>query len=317
MWFIKKMRNAFTLTLVFILFAGTNAISKETIRFVSVSWTGVTVKTELGVLILKSLGYDASNIMVSVPIAYKAMETKDADIFLGYWYPSMTTIAEKYFKKGTVVNFIANMPGAKYTLAAPSYVVDGGLKNFSQLTKYGEKLDWKIYGIEEGNDGNQIIQEMIDKNMFGMKKFELIPSSEAGMLSQVQSFVKKKKWIVFLGWKPHYMNEIIDMKYLSGSNGETFGENDGSATVYTNIRKGFDTEHPNIAVFLRNFTFPVSMMNQIMDRLHKDQSLSPLQAGISWVKEHPEIYKKWLTGVKTRDGASGLKAFESYLGSLR
>ncbi len=314
MLLMKTMRNTlFTLILLVMIFAGTSVLAKDTIRFVSVSWTGVTVKTELAVMILKSLGYDASNLMVSAPIAYKAMDTKEADVFLGYWHPSMTSIAKKYFDKGSVINFVPNMPGAKYTLAAPAYVVDGGLKHFSQLAKYGEKLDWKIYGIEEGNDGNQIIQDMIDNNIFGMKKFEMIPSSEAGMLSQVKSFVKQKRWIVFLGWKPHYMNEIIDMKYLAGSDGTTFGENDGSATVYTNIRKGFDTEYPNVAVFLKNFTFPVSMMNQIMENLHNNKRLTPAQAGIIWVKEHPEMYKKWLKGVQTIGGSSGLKAFETYL----
>ncbi len=70
MQFIKKMRNTiFISALLFMILAGTNTFAKNTIRFASVSWTGVTVKTELGVMILKSLGYDASNIMVSVPIA--------------------------------------------------------------------------------------------------------------------------------------------------------------------------------------------------------------------------------------------------------
>nr|WP_300674682.1 ABC transporter substrate-binding protein [Desulfoluna sp.] len=292
-------------------------MAKKEVRFVSVSWTGVTVKTEIGVKICESLGYKAENIMVSVPIAYKALEINDADVFLGNWMPSMKTIANKYFSRGNVVKSVANMPGAKYTLAAPSYVVDGGLKDFSDIVKYGEQLDWKIYGIEEGNDGNAVIQDMIDKNMFGLKKFELVPSSEAGMLSQVQSFAREKKWVVFLGWAPHHMNEIIDMKYLTGSTPETFGENNGTAVVYTNTRKGFAQEYPNVNTLINNFKFPVSMMNQIMTILHNDEDLKPADAGIAWVKKHPEVYKNWFVGVKTADGHSGLEAFETYLASVK
>ncbi|MGE4520269.1 MAG: ABC transporter substrate-binding protein [Desulfobacteraceae bacterium] len=314
MFGLKKV--FFTFFIVFSLVLTGSVYAKDEIKFVSVSWTGVTVKTELGVAALKSLGYDASNTMVSVPIAYKALETGDGDVFLGYWYPSMTNIATKYFDRGTVENFVVNMPGAKYTLAVPSYVAEGGLKDFADIAKYKDKLDGKIYGIEEGNDGNLVIQTMIEKNMFNLGDFELIPSSEAGMLSQVKSFAKDKEWIVFLGWSPHYMNEIIDMTYLTGSTPETFGANDGTATVYTNIRKGFDKEQPNVAVFLKNYKFPIPMMNQIMDMLNKDQNLTPREAGLDWIKDHPEVYRPWFKGVKTTDGKNGLEAFEKYLEKL-
>jgi len=300
---------------LFFIFAG-SVHAKDKIRFVSTSWTGITVKTELSVTILNSLGYEASNLMVSVPIAYKALETGDADIFLGYWYPSMTNIATKYFERGKVVNYVANMPGAKYTLAVPTYVAKGGLKDFADIAKFKDKLDGRIYGIEEGNDGNLVIQTMIDKNMFDLKGFELIPSSEAGMLSQVRSYIKEEKWVVFLGWAPHYMNEIIDMTYLTGSTPETFGANDGNAVVYTNIRKNFDKEQPNVAAFLKNLKFPIPMMNQIMDTLKKDQNLTPRQAGLDWIKDNPEVYREWFKGIKTKDGQDGLKAFEKHLKTL-
>jgi len=289
------------------------AQARDTIRFASVSWTGVTVKTELGVSILKALGYDAENYMLSVPVAYKAMATGEADVFLGNWMPSMTSIAQPYFDDGSVIKSVANMDGAQYTLAAPSYVIEGGLKDFSDIAKYADKLDHKIYGIEEGNDGNEIIQNMIDKDMFGLGGFELIPSSEAGMLGQVKECTRTGKWVVFLGWTPHYMNEILDIGYLTGSTDATFGGNDGLATVYTNYRKGFDAEQPNIVAFLKNFKFPLAMMNQIMTTLHHNADLKPREAGLAWVKKHPDVYKGWLKGVSTKDGKPALAAFEAWL----
>ncbi|MDY0220658.1 MAG: ABC transporter substrate-binding protein [Desulfobacterium sp.] len=310
---LNLKKTIFTALMVLSLIFTGSVGAKDEIKFVSVSWTGVSVKTELGVAALKSLGYEASNTMVSVPIAYKALETGDGDIFLGYWYPSMTNIAEKYFQRKTVVNFVANMPGAKYTLAVPTYVVQGGLKDFSDIAKFKNKLEGKIYGIEEGNDGNLVIQDMIDKNMFGLKDFKLIPSSEAGMLSQVKSYERGEQWIVFLGWAPHFMNEIIDMTYLTGSTPDTFGENNGTATVYTNIRAGFDKEQPNVAAFLKNFKFPIPMMNQIMTILDNDHNLTTREAGLSWIKDHPEVYGPWFKDIQTTDGKNGLKAFENYL----
>jgi len=300
---------------VFTFIPGAHAAQKITIA--SVGWTGVTIKTDMAVSILESLGYKAENIMVSVPIAYEAMATEEVDAFMGNWMPSMASIAGKYFEEGTVIKYVANMPGAQYTLAVPTFCAEGGLKHFKDIAKFGDKLDWRIYGIEAGNDGNQIIQAMIDKDLFGLGKFTLVPSSEAGMLAQVRSFANDDKWIVFLGWAPHSMNERIDMTFLKGSTDETFGGNDGMATVWTNIRKGFDKENPNAARLLKNMTFPVAMMNQIMTTLHNDNSQTPREAGLAWVKKHPETYKHWLKDVTTADGKPALAAFEASLKTIQ
>lgn len=286
------------------------------IRFASVSWTGVTVKTELAKEILNSLGYVATSKNLSVPIVYNALDMGDVDVFLGNWMPSMASIANPFFEKGTIVKYVANMPGAKYTLAAPSYAVDAGLKDFSDLAKYADKLEHKIYGLEPGNDGNMVIRSMIDQNMFELGDFKLVATSEPIMLSEVKTLSKEGKWVVFLGWSPHFMNEIIDMKYLTGSTGETFGENDGTATVYTNIHKGFDTKHPNVAHFLKNYIFPISMINEISLMLQNDKQLTHGKAGFAYLKDHPEVYRDWLKEVKTADGKPALPVFEAHLARL-
>ncbi len=310
---VKRILFCAAVITAFVLGALCAQAQEKKIKIASVSWTGVTAKTDMAVAILDSLGYEAENVMVSVPIAYKAMATGEADAFLGNWMPSMETIAEKYFKDGSVVKYAVNMPGAKYTLAVPTYCAEAGLKDFKDIATFGDKLDWKIYGIEEGNDGNEIIQNMIDKNMFDLGKFTLEASSEVGMLSQVQGVVKEKKCIVFLGWSPHSMNERIDMTYLTGSDAGTFGPDDGTATVWTNIRKGFDAEQPNVARLLKQLTFPVPMMNEIMTAIHKDKNLTPGQSGLIWLKAHPATYEKWLEGVTTKDGKPAVPAFTAYL----
>ncbi|WP_368506750.1 glycine betaine ABC transporter substrate-binding protein, partial [Staphylococcus pasteuri_A] len=79
-----------------------------------------------------------------------------------------------------------------------------------------EQLRGRIYGIEPGNDGNRLIQDMIDKNAFDLKGFKLIESSEAGKVSQVKRAVDREHWVAFLGWAPHPMNSKFDMAYLDG-----------------------------------------------------------------------------------------------------
>lgn len=310
----KTSQIMITVLIAAVLTWGTAFAGKSSkIKIGSVGWTGVTIKTELAVAILDSIGYDAQNLTMSVPITYMALSKGDVDFFLGNWMPTMTTIASKYFKDGSVIQYTVNMRDAKYTLAVPSYCVAQGLKDFKDIVKFGDALDWKIYGIEAGNDGNMIIQSMIDKNMFDLGKFKLVASSEMAMLANVQSYVQQKKPIVFLGWAPHSMNERIDMTYLTGSTSETFGGNDGTATVWTNTRKGFDKDMPNVATFLKNFTFPIAMINQIMTSMHTHKGLSPRNAGLIWLKQHPDTYRGWLKNVTTTGGNPAAPVFEAAL----
>jgi glycine betaine/proline transport system substrate-binding protein len=309
-----KLSSILALFIALTMFLAVPAQAKNNkITFANVGWTGVTVKTELASTILESMGYDTEVKMLSVQLVYTAMSMGDADVFLGNWMPSMKSISQKYFDDGSVIQLVANMPGAKYTLAVPAFMHEAGLRDFSDIAKFKDKLNGKIHGIEAGNDGNKIILDMIKQDKFGLGDFELIPSSEPAMLTQVQSYADQGKWIVFLGWGPHHMNEIIDMKYLTGSDNSTFGPNDGSATIYTNVRKGFTEDYPNVTKMLENMIFPIEMMNKIMLGMHEDKKLTHLEAGVAYLKNNPEIYKGWLDGVTTTDGGPAVKAFEAYL----
>lgn len=289
---------------------GSKAMATDDVRFVYVPWTCVTVKTEVAEFILDNLGYNATSMMLSVPIAYQALASDEADVFLGNWMPTMAGIAGPHFESGKVEQLDPVMKNCKYTLAVPSYVYEGGLQHFEDIAKFGDKLDYKIYGIEEGNDGNEVIEKMIREDMFGLGDFELIPSSETGMLSQVQSYVRNKQWIVFLGWSPHWMNKVIDMEYLKGSDENTFGENNGTATVYINVREGFVQEQPNVGKFLDNYLVPIDMVNDAMTMLHEDNTMEHLDAGLIWLQKNPEVYRGWLEGVTTVDGEPALPVIE-------
>ena len=289
------------------------AMAKEKVRFVHVPWSCVTIKTEVAMDILNTLGYEATTNLLSVPIAYNALATNEADVFLGNWMPSMKSIAMPHFESGKVESFSPIMENAKYTLAVPRYVYEAGLRHFEDIAKYADKLDYRIYGIEEGNDGNEVIEYMIENDLFGLGEFELFPSSEAAMLSQVQSFARTGQWIVFLGWSPHWMNYVIDMEYLAGSDERTFGENDGTANVFINIRTGFDKAQPNVARFLENYKVPINMINEAMTMLHEDSRVSDLESGLVWIKNHPDVYRGWLEGVKTADGRPALEVYEAAL----
>ncbi|KTS74970.1 glycine/betaine ABC transporter substrate-binding protein [Pseudomonas oryzihabitans] len=283
--------------------------SCDKVRFADVGWTDITVTTAVTSEVLKALGYQTTTNMISVPVTYKSLQNKDIDVFLGNWMPSMAADIKPYTDNGSVETLRANLEGAKYTLAVPDYVYDAGVKTFADLAKYADKFDDKIYGIEPGNDGNRLIQGMIDKNTFDLGKFKLVESSEAGMLSQVQRAERRKQWVVFLGWEPHPMNTRFKMKYLSGGD-DVFGPNYGGATIYTNVRKGYVQECPNVGKLLTNLSFTLDMENQLMDKVLNEKE-APSAAAKAWLKAHPQQLEQWLAGVTTRDGKPGLAAVKA------
>ena len=287
--------------------------SCRTTRFSDVGWTDITATTALASVVLRALGYAPEVTVLSVPVTYASLKNGDIDIFLGNWMPTMEADIAPYRDAGDVESLPApNLTGAKYTMAAPEYAFAGGLRDFADIAEFADKLDHKIYGIEPGNDGNRLILDMIAADQFGLGDFELVESSEAGMLAQVARAVKRDEWIVFLGWEPHPMNADFALRYLAGGD-DVFGPDYGGATVYTNVRKGYAQECPNVGALLHNLRFTLAMENQIMGAILNGGE-EPEAAATKWLQDNPETLAGWLAGVKTFDGGDGLAAVNQALG---
>ena len=285
--------------------------SCQAVRFADVGWTDITATTATATVVLEGLGYQPKTQVLSVPVTYTSLKNKDIDIFLGNWMPTMEADITPYREDGSVEVLGANLEGAKYTLAVPQYVAEGGLKDFADIAKFKDELDGKIYGIEPGNDGNRLIQKMIDDNAFGLQGFEVVESSEAGMLSQVARAARRDEWMVFLGWEPHTMNANFEMTYLAGGD-DWFGPNFGGATVFTNVRAGYTEECPNVGQLLNNMSFTLAMENEIMAAI-LDDGEDPEDAATAWLQQNPAVLDDWLNGVTTFDGQDGLAAVKSQL----
>jgi glycine betaine/proline transport system substrate-binding protein len=295
--------------------AGAGAVEPaecKSVRFADIGWTDITATTSLATVVLQGLGYKPITTIASVPIAFTGLKKKSLDVFLGYWNPSMMPIIDPFLKeKALEVLPAPNLSGAKYTLAVPTFVADAGLKSFADIARFRSELDGKIYGIEPGNDGNALIQKMIAANQFGLGGFRLVESSEAGMLIEVQRAIDRHKFIVFLGWEPHPMNERFKMTYLSG--GDTvFGPNYGGAAVYTAVANGYLQRCPNVGTLIRNLKFGLSMESQVMGPIL--QKRDPVASASDWLKANPAVLGDWLKGVQTFDGKDGSGAVRAYLG---
>jgi glycine betaine/proline transport system substrate-binding protein len=286
--------------------------SCKMVRFAEIGWADIAATTGVAMTFSEGLGYQTRKIMASVPIAFTGIKSGQVDAFLGYWAPSMDAVIEPFLKDGGVkVLPDANLEGAKYTLAVPTYAAEAGLKSFADIAKFKDQLGGKIYGIEPGNDGNLLIDGMIKGDQFGLGGFRMVESSEAGMLVQVSRAIKKQEPVVFLGWAPHPMNTQFDITYLEGGD-DVFGPNFGAAKVFTVVAPDYETRCPNAGKLLNNLKFTVEIESQLMEKVLEKQN--PTTVAKDWIKANPAILDQWLAGVTTYDGQDGLAAVKKHLG---
>ncbi|MEX0387317.1 choline ABC transporter substrate-binding protein [Spiribacter onubensis] len=287
--------------------------SCQSVGLANVNWTGVTIKSEVMQYLLDTLGYETELTTASVPIAFQSVADGQRDIFLGLWLPTQESMIRPYLDDDEIERVTANLEGAKYTLAVPEYVWQAGVRDFADLDEYSDEFDSRIYGIEAGNDGNAAIQAMIDDGAFSLDDWQLMESSEAGMLTQVQRSVPREEWVVFLGWAPHPMNINIDMRYLTGGD-DYFGPNQGGATVYTVATEGYTERCTNVGRLLDQYAYSVEEQSQAGGYVINDD-MTPLEAGQALIEEQPALLSRWLDGVTMADGdGNALTAVRNDLG---
>ncbi|APQ12710.1 glycine/betaine ABC transporter substrate-binding protein [Pseudomonas oryzihabitans] len=284
----------------------------RSVRFADVGWSDLAITNAMARYLLGALGYETEVTRLSLPNSYDALAKNDADVFLGNWMPAQAKVSQAFIDNGSVERLRSNLEGARYTLAVPQYVYDAGVKNFADIARFGDRFDHTLYGIEKGNDGNALVKKMIASNAFGLGDFKLDESSEQGMLTQVRmKHLLNNQWIVFLAWEPHPMNLRYKLAYLDGGD-DYFGPNQGGATVYTVVRKGYAQQCPNVGKLLGNLVFTPAMENLLMDRVANEQE-NPRRAVRTWLKQNPEQLEAWLKGVNTRSGTPGNAAVKASL----
>jgi glycine betaine/proline transport system substrate-binding protein len=310
----RPTRQAATTT-TFLLMMSSAALAADpescaAVRLAEPGWNDLALTTGIASVLLEALGYSVKSDILGRQIIYQSLADKDLDAFLGYWDPAMQSFAAPYEKDGTVERIHVNLEGAKYTFGVPDYVYDAGVHDVADLQKIAEQFDRKMYGLEPGS--NTLMFDTINDKAFGLDGWDVVESSETGMLSQVARMVDRHEFIVFQAWEPHPMNTAFSIRYLTGGDAH-FGPNFGAATVSTQVRKGYVAECPNVGRLLNNLTFNIDFENTGMSYLMND-GMAPKEGAKKLIVANSEVLDAWLDGVTTLDGQPGLPVVKAALG---
>ncbi|CAA9421994.1 MAG: Glycine betaine/L-proline transport substrate-binding protein ProX [uncultured Rubrobacteraceae bacterium] len=291
--------------------SGSSAGSDETVNFGTVDWPEAIAKTNVASTVVEALGYQTDISEVSVPLVFQGLETGDLDVFVEAWFPTMQTNMDEIDQE-SVTSAATNLPEATFSVAVNREACDAGVTSHEDLDQFTDRFEAggtpTIYGIEPGNDGNQVVIDMIENDTYGLGDWEIVESSTNGMLSEVESRLDEGQWVAFTGWEPHWMNNKFDMCLLEDPE-EAWG---GKSHVETLLNAEFSDGNPELDKFFGQMIVNKDIQANLIDQID-NSGKEPEQVALDWLNENTEITDQWLDGVKAADGTDGAEALRSYL----
>ncbi|AWX53953.1 glycine/betaine ABC transporter [Brevibacillus brevis] len=172
----------------------------------------------------------------------------------------------------------------------PTATVIGPIPSETSDNALGEKLDYKIIGIDAGAGSMVKTEEVM--NLYGLDKWQLVEGSDAAMTAALIKAYEAKEPIIITGWTPHWMFKKMDLKYLADpKNG--FG---GAEQIHTIVRKGLKEDQPAAYQFLDKFWWEPADMESVMVQMMDGKD--PEVAAAEWVKNNEAKVGKWVEGIK-------------------
>ena len=282
----------------------------QEVRFGYVEWPEAVMKTQVVSDVLGALGFKTTQQSLSVPLVLKGVSAGDLDVFLETWLPSMESMVTPYLDDGSLTMSAHNLDGTLYRAAVPTYVYGAGVTSIADLEANADKFSRDYYGIEPGNDGNEIMRRAIQADTYGLNDWTLVESSEQGMLQMVERATERGDWIVFSGWKPHWMNSAFDISYLDDPE-DIWG---GEGYVATVANTGYLEANPNLARFFEQFAVTSEIQSGWIEEYGR-QGRDPEEVADEWIRLNLATVKGWAEGVKTADGGEAVVVLEATFGT--
>ena len=281
----------------------------ETVNFGTVDWPEAVAKTNVASTIVDALGYQTDVQELGVPTVFQGLDTGDLDVFVEAWFPTMQT---NFDEVQDVESVTTNLEEATFSIAVNREACEAGVTLHEDLAQFADRFEEggtpTIYGLEPGNDGNQVVLDMIENDQYNLGDWELIESSTNGMLSEVDRRLGDGEWVAWTGWEPHWMNNRYEMCLLEDPE-EAWG---GPSHVETLVNNEFPEQFPELYTFFEQMVVTPEIQRELIDGID-NSGLSPEEFALQWLRENPQITDNWLAGIEATDGTDGAEALRSYL----
>jgi glycine betaine/proline transport system substrate-binding protein len=236
------------------------------------------------------MDYHVELVLLDIALQYNAVARGDLDLMLMAWLPN--THADYWTRvKNKVEDLGVLYEGARLGWVVPNYTQKAVLRSIADLKKPDviRRLRGRIHGIDPGAGLMRLSKETI--KAYGLDHYDLLASSGAGMTVALKRAVRRQKWIVVTGWRPHWMFGAFDLRFLEDPKGSLGGEE----SIHAIGRKGLAADHPKVAAFISRMRIPLDALERLM---YAGEQTSYEDAAARFVQTHAKQVDYWLAGTK-------------------
>jgi len=256
------------------------------IEIALIPWEEAIATTHLWKVILEELGYEVTVTEVDVAPMYQGVANGDVDVFLDTWLP--LTHADYWEEYGDRVEDLGHWyDNAVLTLTVPSYVEE--VDSIADLPAHADLFDGRIVGIEAGSG---LVRTTREEAMpaYGLDDYELIESSTAAMLAELDAAIAEEEPIVVTLWRPHIAYAQYDLKDLADPEGAM----GGAEQIHAVGRSGFTEDFPEVAEWIGDFTLDDEELSSLEQAVLADHEDDPEAGARAWLAAHPEFVERTL-----------------------
>ncbi|WP_242675209.1 glycine betaine ABC transporter substrate-binding protein [Phytopseudomonas dryadis] len=218
-----------------------------------VAWDDAEISAKLAAKIIQEQTQrPVKLVMAEIGIQFQGLVSKSVDVIPMVWLPN--THKSYWDKYGDQLQDLGVIYEGRIGWAIPDFIPKDEVSSIDDLNKPGvaERFAGTILAASPGTSQYVLSGQAIEA--YGLKGYTVLPSSEAGMISQFGRVYGKGDWAILNAWNPHWMFTKWQMRYLEDPR-QVFG---GTEQIHMVGRAGFREDEPEVAGFLSAFSIPLA-----------------------------------------------------------
>ena len=259
---------------------------------VATGWDEAAVVANLSKIVMEEdLGYGEVRLQeLELGPVIQGVASGDLDAYQDIWLPNHQAQIDEV--ENDVILLDPWYDGTtEFGIAVPTYMT-----NVNAIPDLNQTSIDQILGIEPG----AIISERIPESViptYGLEQ-EYVQSSTPSMLSQVEELNDNREEFAFVAWRPHWMNQRYDFKYLEDPEDGLTDLNDG-ATILSIVNEDLPDDDPVAYAFLDAITLTEDQVNEIENINPNDYA----ESARTWLEDNRDVVQPWIDAAREAEGS--------------
>jgi glycine betaine/proline transport system substrate-binding protein len=297
----------------------------KTVKFAGLNWESGALLTELMRTVMeRGYGCKTDSIPGNTVAMEAALSNDDVQVLAEEWVGRSAAWNEA-FKAGKVVPLGNVIVGAAEGWYVPEYVIKGDaarhirpmapdLRSVADLARYKalfrdpeEPSKGRFLNCPTGWSCEGVNSQKLKAYGLTASYVNFRPGTGPALDAAISSEYKRGKPLLFYYWGPTPLmgrfklvrlqepayNEACFKTLADKDHPAPCGSAAPEALIRSGVSKNFHDSDPVLSAFLARFNVPLDLLNGALAEM-SDQKLPARQAAQAFLKQHPELLKKWL-----------------------